>query len=87
MDFSKSETELAYLFQDENAVTQKLTVKGKQVLKVNRDFVEPLSQERITPVDYFIPNVVINGTTYNLHIIGLSEQETDLNKLLESMVF
>jgi hypothetical protein len=87
LDFSKNEIELARLFRNENATAQKLTVNGKQVLKVNRDFIEPLSQERITPLDYFMPNVVLNGTTYNLHIIGSPEQETDLEKLLDSMIF
>jgi len=87
LDFSKSETKLAQLFPDENATAQKLTVNGKQVLKVNRDFVEPLSQKRITPLDYFMPNVVINGTAYNLHIVGSPKQEADLEKLLDSMVF
>ena len=87
LDFSKSETELARLFTDENATAQKLTINSKQVLRVKRNFIEPLSQERITPLDYFMPNVVINGATYNLHIIGSPEQETDLDKLLESMVF
>lgn len=87
LNFNKNETELARLFPNENATAQKLTVNGKQVLKVNRDFIEPLSQERITPLDYFMPNVVINGTTYNLHIIGSPEQEADLDKLLDSMVY
>ncbi|HBD05199.1 TPA: hypothetical protein DCZ32_01950, partial [Candidatus Uhrbacteria bacterium] len=87
LDFSKSETELALLFPNENATAQKLTVNGKQILKVNRDLIEPLSGERITPLDYFMPDVVINGATYNLHIIGSPEQEADLDKLLESMVF
>ena len=87
LDFSKSETELARLFPDENATARKLIVNGKQILKVNRDFIEPLSQERITPLDYFMPNTIINGTSYNLHIIGSPEQEADLDKLLESMVF
>ena len=88
IDFNKSGSELArLLFSNENAAVKKLTVNGKQVLKVKSDLIEPLSQERITPLDYFIPNVVINGTTYNLHIIGGVEQEADLDKLLESMVF
>ena len=84
---NKNEVELARLFPNDNATAQKLTMNGKQVLKINRDFVEPLSQERITPLDYFMPNVVISGTTYNLHIIGSPEQEADLEKLLNSIVF
>ncbi|HBD05208.1 TPA: hypothetical protein DCZ32_01995 [Candidatus Uhrbacteria bacterium] len=87
LDFSKSETELALLFRNQNATVQKLTVNGKQVLKVHSDSIEPLSQKRVTPLNYFMPNVVINGTTYNLHINGSPEQEADLDKLLGSMVF
>jgi hypothetical protein len=86
LDFNKSETELARLFS-ENATAQKITVNDKQVLKAHSNFIEPLSQERVKSVDYFVPNIVINGTTYNLHILGSSEQEADLDKLLESMVF
>jgi hypothetical protein len=88
MDFNKSNSELARLFPDsQNATALKFTVNSRQVLKAKRDFVEPLSQERITPLDYFMPNVVIDGTSYNLHIIGALEQEADLDKLLNSMVF
>ncbi|KKQ70874.1 MAG: hypothetical protein UT33_C0017G0011 [Candidatus Peregrinibacteria bacterium GW2011_GWC2_39_14] len=87
LDFSKSETELALLFPNEKATVRKITVNSKQVLVVNRDFIEPLSQKRITPLDYFMPNVSINGTTYNLHLVGLSEQEAVLDKLLESMSY
>lgn len=87
LDFSKSDSELVKLFRGENATVQKLTVNGKQVLKVHRDFVEPLSQERITPVDYFMPNVTINGETYNLHIIGSLEQESDMDLMLDSIRF
>lgn len=85
LDYSKSETELARLFPNENATVQKINVNGKQILKVNRDFVEPLSQKRVTPLDYFMPNIIINGTAYNFHMIGSPEQEADLEKLLESM--
>ncbi len=87
IDFDDNEAELVKLFPNQNAVVQKLIVNNRQALKVKSDFIHPLSEERITPLDYFMPNVVINGTAYNLHIIGSSEQETDLDKLLESMTF
>lgn len=87
IDFNINETELAKLFPNQNAVVQKIIVNNKQALKVKSDFVHPLSEERITPLDYFIPHVIINETAYNLHIIGSSEQETDLDKLIESIIF
>ncbi len=88
LDFSKNEIELARLLPaDQNATAQKLTVNGKQVLKTHSDFIEPLAQERVKSVDYFMPNVIISGATYNLHILGSPEQEADLDKLLESMTF
>ena len=88
LDFDKSNSELALLFPDfENAIVQKFTVNGRQVLKVHRNFIEPLSQERITPVDYFMPDVTINGENYNLHIIFSPEQESDIDTLLETMSF
>jgi len=86
-DFSKSESELARLFLNTNATAQKLIINGQQVLKVKRNFIDPVSYDHIQSLDYFIPNVAINGTMYNLDMSGLSEQESDLGKLLESMRF
>ncbi len=88
LNFSASETELAKLFVNQNAVVQKLTTSNSvQAFKVKLDYIEPLSEERITPVHYLIPNIIINETKYNLHIVGSLEQEADLDKLLESMTF
>lgn len=86
LDFSKSETELALLVHpDEYATAQKLLVNGKQVLKLHRN--RNTVSGPFTSVSYFMPNVVINGTTYNLKITCAPEQEADVDKLLESMTF
>jgi len=87
LDFGKSEGDLAGLFSETDAIVKKLSVNGKQVLQVKRDYIGRLSQEHVTPLHYFIPNVVINGTAHNVHVIGAVEQEEDLDLLVESMRF
>lgn len=87
LDFNKSDEELAELFSGENPTLEKMEVNGKAVLKVHKDFIEPLSQERITPVEYFMPNVTISGNSYNLQIFGSSEIESDLDLLLGTITF
>jgi len=89
LDFNKDALELARLlpFGIENAVAKKLNVNGKNVLKTNRDYPDHLSGERFTPVDYFMPNVKINGSGYNLHIMSMLEQESDTDTLVKSLTF
>lgn len=88
LDFSKDSSELAKLvFFSENATAEKLTINDKQVLKVHMDFIEPLSQERVTPVEYFMPNVNISANMYNLHVICSVDQEEKIDVLLKSLTF
>jgi hypothetical protein len=88
LDFSKSTTELAQLLPDsENSKAEKIIVNGKQVLKVYRDFLAMETEERITQFAYFMPDVIINGETYNLHITCSPSQEKQVDTLLQDLTF
>jgi len=87
IDFNKTESELDEIFPNENSKTKKLNINGKQVLKVYRDFMDPLSQIRLENMNYFIPQVEINTTMYNVYILGSKEQESDLDKLLNTISY
>ena len=87
IDFNKTESELDEIFPNENSKTKKLNINGKQVLKVYRDFMDPLSQIRLENMNYFIPQVEMNKIMYNVHILGSTEQESDLDKLLSTISY
>ena len=87
IDFNKTASDLDQIFPNENSKTKKLIINGKQVLKVYRDFMDPLSQIRLENMNYFIPQVEISTIMYNLHILGSMEQESDLDKLLNTISY
>lgn len=87
IDFGKTESELDQIFPNENSKTKKLNINGKQVLKVYRDFMDPLSQIRLENMNYFISKVEMDKIMYNLHILGSTEQESDLDKLLNTISY
>ncbi|MFH0988257.1 MAG: hypothetical protein V1763_02700 [Parcubacteria group bacterium] len=63
----------------------KTKVNGLSVIKARLDYLDPLSEERVRSVGYFLPGIDIAGKKYNLHISGLPEQETSLDLLLSTM--
>ncbi len=85
LNFELDESELATLFTEENVVISKLSVNGKNVLKVKKDFVEPLTQQPAKSLDYYLPNITINETPHNLRIAGAIEQEAQLDMLVETI--
>ncbi|KKT74474.1 MAG: hypothetical protein UW70_C0053G0002 [Candidatus Peregrinibacteria bacterium GW2011_GWA2_44_7] len=86
LEGNPSESQLALLFPEESTV-EKWEVNGITVYKFHGDSIEPLSGERITPVDYYIPKVMINEIPYNFHLIGGLEQEQELDTVVESLRF
>lgn len=92
VDFSKSEADLEKIMEGENVtmtkenvVVEKMEVNGYNVLKVKSQLTSWDDGEKFTVVDYYIPEVNVAGTIYNLHMHGLEEKEAGLESVLKSM--
>jgi hypothetical protein len=89
IDFKKSEAELTSLFLPfENPVVKKIKSNKVNVLEVKSDYISPFDNSNVKAVEYFIPNVTINNTPYNLKITSnenlLLDANRDLPTLLQS---
>jgi hypothetical protein len=84
VDFTKSNADLKKAFHGTAVETTTLTIAGRKVLRVQYDFLEPLGGDRWKSVDYYIPNVLIQGVAFNLHITAAPESLAAMEKLLET---
>lgn len=88
LDFNKDVSQLVSLLPELiNAKGLKLIANNKQVLKVNGEIQLMGDTTKTKMVDYFIPNVTINGKVYNLKIGSTAGMEDEADKVLESLTF
>lgn len=87
IDFNKSETELEYLFvRSEDPNVEKMQIAGIDVMKVERNFDDPITGGRTTSIDYFIPDVMIDGEAYNVYVTCFPSQESAVEILLQTLL-
>lgn len=88
LDISNNNDEIAKLFSYADSVDIiKLDLNGNRAIKVKTELTEPFSEEFITPISYYVPNVTINNKPYNLQVMGGPEIESDLDTLIKTFNF
>ncbi len=90
INFSLSENELLdTLYPDYMVESSRLTktkINGKDALKVDLDFIEPLSYTRIQMVEYYIPKVMKNDN-YNLRVAGYKGIKDNIEDIIDQISF
>ncbi len=93
VDIHQSEEQLSTAFTkleaefDGTAIVKKVEVNGQPALKVYRKFIIPLTGGQSEMIHYFIPEVTINNSIYNLEIAGVYSLEDDIDTIAASVDF
>ncbi len=88
LDFNEDSAQMVQLLSDsENAKGVKLMINNKQVFKMYQEVVFLGEEKKTGILEYFMPNVNIDGNLYNLSIKSSASMENEADKLLESLTF
>ncbi len=88
LDFTKDSVQLVQLLSDsKDAKGVKLMINNKQVFKLYQEIMFLGEEKKTKTLDYYMPNVNIDGKLYNLSIKSSASMEDETDNLLESLTF